>query len=76
LDEIRRQLLPRIAQTPIPEGDLGHWQAVIRPVKASRESCLECHTDHGKPEMGHLALRASKLRDTLGYLVYLYRQRS
>jgi hypothetical protein len=75
LDDLRRKLLPRIAATPIPDTPLDQWQVAIRPVRASRESCLGCHTDHGKPEMGPPRIKGLKLRDPLGYLVYLYRQR-
>ena len=40
LDEIRSQLLPRIARTPIGEDALKNWTVAVRPVRASRESCL------------------------------------
>ena len=76
LNEVRRQLLPRVAKTPIPEDGLEHWQVVVRPVLATRESCLECHADRGRREMGPPRFKGLKLRDPLGYLVYLYRQKS
>ncbi len=75
LNEVRRLLLPRIAKTPIPEEALENWQVAVRPVRASRESCLGCHADKGKAATGPPRIQGLKLQDTLGFLVYLYRQR-
>jgi hypothetical protein len=75
LNEVRRLLLPRIARTPIPEDPLENWQVVVRAVRASRESCLGCHADQGTPGLGPPRIKGLKLQGTLGFLVYLYRQR-
>ena len=37
--------------------DLGNWRLVLRPVLASRDSCLGCHA-------------GAKRGDTLGVMVY------
>jgi len=73
LNEVRGQLLPRIAKSPIPEETLGSWQVVVKPVRATHESCIGCHTDTGKPTYGPPRIKNLKLGDPLGYLVYLYR---
>ena len=52
LNEMRRQLLGRIGKTPIPEDVLGEWRVVVKPVMATRESCVGCHSDAGKPGIG------------------------
>lgn len=76
LNEVRRQLLPVVAQTPIPEKDLAGWRVAVRPVRATQDACLGCHADTGKPGVfGPPLIKGLKLRDPLGYLVYLYRQR-
>ena len=74
LNEIRRQLLPRIARTPIPADALKDWQVAVKVVRASRESCLGCHADRGKARLGPPLIKGLKLGDPLGFLVYLYRQ--
>jgi hypothetical protein len=50
---------------------LKNWQVVVKPVRASRESCVKCHD--GKPDFGPPPIKGLKLGDPLGYLVYLFR---
>jgi hypothetical protein len=73
LNEVRGELLTRIARTPIPEDALGQWHVAVKPVRASRASCMGCHSDDGKPALGPPRIKNLKLHDPLGYLVYLYR---
>ena len=73
LNEVRRQLLARIAKTPIPEDILGQWRVAVKPVRATRESCVGCHSGAGNPGIGPPRIKNLKLRDPLGYLIYLYR---
>jgi len=71
MNEIRRELLTRAAETPIPDAPLAGWSVVVRPVRASDESCLGCHTGGGftnPPPIPDL-----EIGDPLGYIVYLYR---
>lgn len=75
LNELRRRLLPRIKETPIPEDPLGEWRVAVRSVRATRESCVGCHADTGKQAPSPPRIKGLKLNDPLGYLVYLYRQR-
>jgi hypothetical protein len=73
MDDVRSQLLPRIAKTPISEGTLGPWRVSVKPVRASRESCMGCHTGDRKMLVRPPQIANLKLGDPLGYLVYLYR---
>jgi hypothetical protein len=49
--------LPRLMKGEIVNAESGEWLLAMRPVKASRKECLNCHTN-------------SKLGDTLGVMVY------
>jgi hypothetical protein len=71
MDEVRRTLLPRVAQTPIPVESLSGWQVQVKPVKASRNECIACHTQGGTN--GAPVIPDLKRGDPIGYLVYLYR---
>jgi hypothetical protein len=79
LDGVREELLRRVKLTPIPEGDIGGWKVVVRAVRAVEESCVRCHTAEPVGETGILGgaarIKGLKLRDPLGYLIYVYRRR-
>ncbi len=49
--------LPRLRQGTGMDQDFGNWRLVLRPVRASRASCLGCHA-------------GAKRGDTLGVMVY------
>jgi hypothetical protein len=64
----------------------GEWDVEARPVRASAESCLKCHTARVKftvvtSEMGEKGVKAEaledppKVGDPLGVLVYAYRKK-
>lgn len=73
MDDVRSQLLPRVAKTPISEGRLGMWRVTVKPVRASQESCIGCHTGDRTMHIRPAQIANLKLGDPLGYLVYLYR---
>jgi len=73
LNEVRRPLLARIAKTPIPDNVLGQWRVAVKPVRATREACVGCHSGAGNPGIGPTRIEGLKLQDPLGYLIYLYR---
>jgi hypothetical protein len=73
MDEIRRQLLSRVVRTPIPDDALNQWQVSVKPVRASRETCVGCHADQGRSALGPPPIKGLKIGDPLGYLIYLYR---
>jgi hypothetical protein len=65
----------------------GEWDVEARPVRASKESCLKCHTARVEfkvvtNEKGEKSVKpetkedAPKLGDPLGVLVYAYRKKS
>jgi len=80
LDGVREELLKRVKQTPIPEGDIGGWKVSVRAVRAVEESCVKCHSaeaasGEGRILSGAARIKGLKLRDPLGYLIYVYRGR-
>ena len=53
---------------PCPGSDLkeGEWSVAMRPLRASNQACIQCHTTvNGAPKIG----------DALGVVMYVYRHR-
>ena len=71
MNEVRRALLPRVARTPISEEPLSGWRVLVKPVKASRDDCVGCHTRGGAG--GPPATPGLERGDPIGYLIYLFR---
>ena len=59
-----KRALASIGQDPGYDLQKGHW--TIRPLRASNQSCIQCHTYPGS---------APKLGDALGVVLYVFRQR-
>ncbi len=57
LEKVVLPHLPVLRQGTGIDQDFGNWRLVLRPVRASRESCLGCHA-------------GAKRGDTLGVMVY------
>ncbi len=58
---------------------LGPWTIEARPIRASRKSCLGCHTVERKPipggKEGEFSEKPLKIGDTLGIAFYLFNRR-
>jgi hypothetical protein len=57
--------LAAIAQGPGYKTKKGDWTVAIRPLRASDQTCIQCHTSAGS---------APKLGDAVGVAMYVYRQ--
>lgn len=87
-DETRRALESFASGGERHEFDAGAWRVEARPVRASAESCIECHRRHagfeikpipaagGAPAAAEAPKEADlKVGDPLGVLLYAYRKR-
>jgi hypothetical protein len=87
-DETRRALESFASGGERREFDAGSWRIEARPVRASAESCLECHRRHAGFELEPLPAAGGaqapagppkvadlKVCDPLGVLLYAYRKR-
>lgn len=86
-DETRRALESFASGGERHEFDAGAWRVEARPVRASADSCIECHRRHAPfeiktmPAAGGEAVAAEapkeadlKVGDPLGVLLYAYRK--
>lgn len=79
-DETRRALESFASGGERHEFTAGPWRVEARPVRASAESCLECHRTRAEFEPKTLPAEAKKsadlkVGDPLGVLLYAYRKR-
>lgn len=60
-----KKALASIGQGPGYDVKKGDWNMAIRPLRASNQTCIQCHTTvDGTPKLG----------DALGVVMYVYRQ--
>jgi hypothetical protein len=58
--------LASIGEGPGYDVKKGDWNIAIRPLRASNQACIQCHTTVDA---------APKLGDALGVVMYVFRQR-
>jgi hypothetical protein len=64
LQEIGRKALEAAATSDRYEASLGRWSVDVRPIRASRAACLECHNPRDDA--------ALRIGDALGVAIYVY----
>jgi hypothetical protein len=77
LQAIGRKALEASARSDRYTASLGRWSVDVRPIRANRAACFECHTAEGAPDDRQPGVGRQadlKIGDALGVAIYVYRR--
>jgi hypothetical protein len=79
LQAIGREALEASARSDRYKASLGRWSIDVRPIRANRAACFQCHTAEGAPNSRQLGVGRQadlKIGDALGVAIYVYRRQT